>query len=93
MYEGVNMKGLYTSVIRNNTAYVSFPDNYYDDSFKLIKAAGMNHIRYVIYWQAFENDPVSFLDELQLVASMADNGVYKLSMTTTSIVHQVGLIP
>ena len=32
----------------------------------------MNHIRYVIYWQAYENDPISFMDELQSVASLAD---------------------
>ena len=32
----------------------------------------MNHIRYVLYWQAFENDPISFLDELKSVASLAD---------------------
>jgi len=32
----------------------------------------MNHIRYVLYWQAYENDPVSFMDELQSVASLAD---------------------
>ena len=69
---GVNMKGLYTSTIHKNLSSIPFPDNYYSDSFKLIKSAGMNHIRYVLYWQAYENDPLSFIAELQTVASLAD---------------------
>jgi hypothetical protein len=32
----------------------------------------MNHIRYVLYWQAYEKDPLSFINELQTVASLAD---------------------
>ena len=69
---GVNMKGLYTSTIHKNLSSIPFPDNYYNDSFKLIKSAGMNHIRYVLYWQAYENDPISFINELKSVASLAD---------------------
>jgi len=69
---GVNMKGLYTSTIHKNLSSIPFPDNYYSDSFKLITGAGMNHIRYVLYWQAYENDPLSFIKELQTVASLAD---------------------
>jgi len=69
---GVNMKGLYTSIIHKNLSSIPFPDNYYSDSFKLITSAGMNHIRYVLYWQAYENDPLSFIAELQTVSSLAD---------------------
>ena len=69
---GVNMKGLYTSTIPKNLSSIRFPDNYYNDSFKLITGAGMNHIRYVFYWQAYEKDPLSFINELQTVASLAD---------------------
>ena len=69
---GVNMKGMYTS--RN---YESFPNNtitsdYYEESFKLIKSIGMNHIRYVLYWEAYENNPSLFLKELKDVATLAD---------------------
>jgi Cellulase (glycosyl hydrolase family 5) len=71
-FKGVDMKGLYTSIIHSKRSSISFPDNYYNDSFKLITGAGMNHIRYVLYWQAYENDPISFIDELQSVASLAD---------------------
>jgi len=72
LFKGVNMKGLYTSTIHKNLSSIPFPDNYYSDSFKLIKSAGMNHIRYVLYWQAYENDPQSFIEELETVASLAD---------------------
>ena len=66
------MKGLYTSTVHSKRSDLFFPDNYYNDSFKLIAGAGINHIRYVLYWQAYENDPISFIDELQSVASLAD---------------------
>jgi hypothetical protein len=69
---GVDMKGLYTSTVHSKRSDLFFPDNYYNDSFKLIAGAGLNHIRYVLYWQAYENDPISFIDELQSVASLAD---------------------
>ncbi len=69
---GVNMKGLYSSTIPKNLSSIRFPDNYYNDSFKLITSAGMNHIRDVLYWQAYEKDPLSFIKELQAVASLAD---------------------
>jgi Cellulase (glycosyl hydrolase family 5) len=71
-FKGVDMKGLYTSTFHHKRSSISFPDNYYNDSFKLITSAGMNHIRYVLYWQAYENDPISFIEELQSVASLAD---------------------
>jgi len=66
------MKGLYTSTFHNIRSSIHFPENYYNDSFKLITDAGLNHIRYVLYWQAFENDPISFIEELESVASLAD---------------------
>jgi Cellulase (glycosyl hydrolase family 5) len=71
-YIGVDMKGLYTSTFHNKRSSIHFPENYYNDSFKLITDAGLNHIRYVLYWQAFENDPISFIEELESLASLAD---------------------
>jgi hypothetical protein len=32
----------------------------------------MNHIRYVFYWEAYENNPSLFLQELESVAALAD---------------------
>ena len=69
---GVNMKGMYTSLNYERFPNISIPSNYYDQSFKLIKNIGMNHIRYVFYWEAYENNPSLFLQELENVATLAD---------------------
>ncbi|MDR4512123.1 MAG: hypothetical protein MRJ93_10535 [Nitrososphaeraceae archaeon] len=75
---GVNMKGMYTSLNYERFSSISFPSNYYDESFKLIKNIGLNHIRYVLYWEAFENNPSLFLQELKSVADMADKWGLKI---------------
>jgi aryl-phospho-beta-D-glucosidase BglC (GH1 family) len=55
-YVGVNVRGYYTS-LQNIRYSTPFPEHYYDDSFKLISKAGMNHIRYVFYWEAYDKNP------------------------------------
>ena len=73
-YIGVNVRGLYTSL--RHERYPSAPApllaDYYDDSFKLISEANMNHIRYVFYWEAYERNPQLFMNELDTVARFAD---------------------
>jgi hypothetical protein len=73
-YKGVNVRGLYTSLQyeRYHSAPVPLLTYYYDDSFKLISEAGMNHIRYVFYWEAYERNPQLFMKELNIVAKFAD---------------------
>ncbi len=71
-YIGVNMKGLYTSIPQQRESSSSFPVNYYEDSFRLISEAGMNHVRYLIYWESFVKNPSPFMKELKAVASAAD---------------------
>ena len=70
-FKGVDMRGLYTS-LQNARFSAPFPDDYYDTSFRLISQAGMNHIRYVFYWEAYEKNPLSFMEELKHVSSLAD---------------------
>jgi hypothetical protein len=70
-YVGVNIRGYYTS-IQNSRYSTPFPENYYDDSFKLISKAGMNHIRYVFYWEAYDKNPTEFIKEIKKVARLAD---------------------
>jgi aryl-phospho-beta-D-glucosidase BglC (GH1 family) len=48
------------------------PIDYYENSFKLISQAGMNHVRYVFYWEAYETNPSLFMKELETVARTAD---------------------
>lgn len=69
---GVNMKGKYTSLNYERFPNVTIMNGYYDDSFKLIKSMGLNHVRYVLYWEAYENNQKLFLQELENVASLAD---------------------
>jgi hypothetical protein len=45
---------------------------YYEDSLKLISQAGMNHIRYVFNWEAYEKNPSLFINELITFANVAD---------------------
>ena len=59
---GVNMLGYYTSLPQKRDFKNPFPDNYYDQSFKIIKDGGMNHVRYVYYWESFLNNPVALIN-------------------------------
>jgi hypothetical protein len=71
-YIGVNVNGLATSRSEAKTSSPSIPPNYYDDSFRIISQGGMNHVRLVFYWEAYEKDPTAFIKELTTVAQTAD---------------------
>ena len=75
---GVNMKGMFTSLNYERFPSITIPTDYYDQVFKLIKNIGMNHIRYVLYWEAYENNPSLFLQELEDVANIADKWGLKI---------------
>ena len=70
-YVGVDMRGLNISIQRTRSV-VNASSNYYDDSFKILSQAGMNHVRLVFYWEAYEKNPRAFLSELATVARTAD---------------------
>ena len=70
-YVGVDMRGLNISIQRTRSV-VNVSSNYYDDSFKILSQAGMNHVRLVFYWEAYEKNPRAFLSELATVARTAD---------------------
>ena len=72
IFFGVNMKGYYTSMPQSRTIGSIMPPNYFDHSFKLISDAGMNHVRFVFYWESYVKDPTNFMLELQSVAQAAD---------------------
>ena len=69
---GVNMLGYYTSLPQTREFKNPFPDNYYDQSFKIIKDGGMNHVRFVYYWESFVKNPIAFINELKFAATLAD---------------------
>lgn len=69
---GVDMLGYYTSSPQTREFKDPLPENYFDDSFRLISQAGMNHIRFVYFWESYVKDPISFMNEIKFVASAAD---------------------
>ena len=69
---GVNMLGYYTSLPQTREFKNPFPDNYYDQSYKIIKEGGMNHVRFVYYWESFVKNPIAFINELKFAATLAD---------------------
>jgi Cellulase (glycosyl hydrolase family 5) len=72
-YIGVNMRGVHTAVSETKSnATASLPANYYEDSFRILSEAGMNHVRYTIYWEAYIVNPTLFMNEIQMVANTAD---------------------
>ena len=75
---GVAMKGANVSVKQNNYEVPSPPPNYIDDSFRLISEAGLNHVRFLIYWEAYEMNPEAFMKEIQSVAAAGDKWGVKI---------------
>jgi hypothetical protein len=69
---GVAMKGNHTSEKEIGDDENEAPDNYFEESFKLIHDAGMNHVRYLLYWESYEKNPSQFIEELETVAKTAD---------------------
>ncbi len=69
---GVNMLGYYTSLPQTREFKNPFPDNYYDQSYKIIKEGGMNHVRFVYYWESFVKNPIAFINELKFAATLGD---------------------
>lgn len=69
---GVDMIGYYTAMPQTRDFKAPLPENYFDDSFKLISQAGMNHIRFVYFWESYVKDPIAFMNEIKFVASAAD---------------------
>ena len=69
---GVVMKGGVTDQkqVRNDTSLP--PANYFEESFKALKDAGLNHARFLLYWEAYEKNPQAFMNELEQVANLAD---------------------
>jgi aryl-phospho-beta-D-glucosidase BglC (GH1 family) len=69
---GVNLRGYYTTMSEERDFRGSLPKNYYEDSFRLISEAGMNHVRYLFFWEAYIKQPNKFINELITVAQTAD---------------------
>ena len=71
-YLGVDMSGYYTRDPQAREPSYELPVNYFEDSFRILSQAGMNHVRFVLYWEAYVKDPASFMSEINAVANAAD---------------------
>ena len=69
---GVNMRGYYTNIPQERDFKTQIPPNYYEESFKTLSQSGIDFVRYLFFWESFERDPFSFMNELKTVAQTAD---------------------
>jgi hypothetical protein len=69
---GVNMRGYYTNIPQERDFKIPIPPNYYEQSFKTFAESGIEFVRYLFFWESYERDPFSFINELQTVAQTAD---------------------
>jgi hypothetical protein len=81
-FKGVNMRGIYTNVVEFREKSTSnIPKNYYEDSFRAISQSGLNLVRYLSFWEAYEKNPSLFLNEINTVAQTADKYGIKVIYT------------
>src|ERR1051325_808793 len=52
-YNGVNMHGFYTRTAQARDTNYDLPDNYFDESFKILSDNGLNHVRFLVFWESF----------------------------------------
>jgi hypothetical protein len=69
---GVAMKGAYVDQKENREDTPLPPATYFDESFRLLSEAGLNHVRFLFYWEAYEKNPQGFMNEIEQVANAAD---------------------
>ena len=71
-FVGVAMKGAYVDQKENRENTPLPPATYFDESFRLLSEAGLNHVRFLFYWEAYEKNPQGFMNEIEQVANAAD---------------------
>jgi Cellulase (glycosyl hydrolase family 5) len=71
-YNGVDMHGFYTRTAQARDSNYDLPNNYFEESFKILSNNGFNHVRFPIFWESFVKNPEDFINELKIVANAAD---------------------
>src|SRR6185312_14396362 len=69
---GVVMKGAFVYMKQHDNGSPEAPQDYIDDSLKMISKAGLDHARFLFYWEAYERDPKAFMKEIESVAKAGD---------------------
>ena len=66
------MKGAFVNMKQHDNGSPEAPEDYIDDSLKMISKASLDHARFLFYWEAFERDPKAFMKEIESVAKAGD---------------------
>jgi len=56
-YNGVDMHGFYTRTSQARDTNYDLPNNYFEESFKILSSNGLNHVRFLIFWESFVKNP------------------------------------
>src|ERR687897_3325122 len=64
-YNGVDMHGFYTRTSQARDTSYDLPDNYFEESFRILSDNGLNHVRFLIFWESFVKNPTEFIEELK----------------------------
>ena len=66
------MKGAFVNMKQDDNGSPEAPRDYIDNSLKMLSEAGLDHARFLFYWEAYERDPEAFIKEIKSVADAAD---------------------
>lgn len=69
---GLNFHGINCASYQNRPLPIQPPKDYINDSFKIFSQAGIQCIRFPLYWESYERDPLEFIHELDNISSTAD---------------------
>jgi hypothetical protein len=72
------MHGFYTRTSQARDTNYDLPDNYFEESFRILSDNGLNHVRFLLFWESFIKNPEEFMNELKIVANAADK--YKINI-------------
>ena len=86
---GVVLKGVYVNMKQDDNDSPSAPSNYIDSSLKMISEAGLNHVRFLFYWEAYEKNPELFMKEIESVAKAGRQVGNKSHLRQSSVAHIV----
>ena len=81
-FQGVNFLGYHTTIPESKENHKRIPEDYIDQSFRLISEAGLDIIRYLYSWESYEKNPRLFIEEIIKISQYADK--YKLGVIYTN---------
>ena len=61
---GVNLHGFACAIRQNRVVTPKPPTEYINDSFNILKQAGIQCIRLPVYWESYEKNPEEFNQDL-----------------------------